>query len=271
MARVAFKLAYIGTDFDGFQIQPGKRTIEFELFKALRDLNIIKDPRDAKYQSAGRTDKGVHALNQVIAFNASNLDLAQPRIINSKLPPSIWIWARAIVPEDFDPRRLAIKREYRYVLYDEGFALKKMKRAAKLFIGEHDFANFSTREKGRGTVRTIHKLKLKKLDDFLLIDIEANSFTWNMVRKIAAALKMIGIGEREEKWIELMLSPSSYREGLQSAPAFGTILKNVIYRNIKFEEDAYSKGKASKTLKEFFIKYYTTSKVLEMLASAMKD
>ncbi len=270
MARIALKIAYIGTDFEGFQIQPGKRTIELELFKALRDLNIIEDPRNAKYQSAGRTDKGVHALSQVIAFDTGKLDLAQPRIINTKLPDSIWTWARALVPEDFDPRREAVKREYRYVLYDENFALEKMRSAAKLFIGEHDFANFSTREKGKSTVRTVYNLTLEKLGNFLLIDIEANSFTWNMVRKIAAALKMIGEGKREERWIELMLLPSKYREGLQSAPAFGAILKNVSYRDIKFEEDAYVKRKASKKLKECFIKYYTTGRVYEELASAMK-
>lgn len=270
MARVALKLAYIGTDFEGFQIQPGKRTIELEIFKALKDLNIIQDPRSARYQSAGRTDKGVHALNQVIAFNTSNLELAQPRVINSKLPDSIWAWARAIVPEDFNPRRHAIKREYRYILYDEGFALEKMKSAAKLFIGEHDFANFSTREGGKSTVRTVYKFKLKKLGDFIVIDIEANSFTWNMVRKIAAALKMIGRGDMEEEWIELMLAPWKHREGLQSAPAFGTILKNVRYRNIKFEMDAYAKRKASEKLRKYFLRYYTTAKVLEELTSAMK-
>ncbi|MEM2925325.1 MAG: tRNA pseudouridine(38-40) synthase TruA [Methanocellales archaeon] len=270
MTRVAFKLAYIGTEFEGFQIQPGKRTIEFEIFKALRDLNIIQDPRSANYQSAGRTDKGVHALNQVIAFNTSKIELAQPRVINSRLPDSIWTWARAFVPEDFDPRIQAIKREYRYILYNEGFALEKMKRAAELFIGEHDFANFSTIERGRSTIRIIHKIKLKKQGDFLFIDIEANSFTWNMVRKIVTALKMIGRGEREEKWIELMLSPSIHREGLQSAPAFGAILKKVRYRNIKFEIDTYAKRKASEKLRQWFIRHYTTAKVLKEIASGMK-
>lgn len=270
MPRIVLKIAYIGTDFEGFQIQPGKRTIEREIFTALRELELIEDPRKARYQSAGRTDKGVHAIGQVIAFNTSKLELALPRIINTKLPDPIWAWAHAKVPENFDPRRHAIEREYRYVLFDRELDVKMIKSAARLFRGEHDFANFSTREKGRSTVRTVLELRVKKLGDFLIFDITGESFAWNMVRKIVTALELVGRGEKDENWIMLMLTPSKHREGLQSAPAYGTILRNVSYRGIEFEEDAYARKKAHKRLEGWFKQYCTMGKVLGELMRAVE-
>ena len=83
--RVALKLAYIGTGFHGSQLQPNVETVEGALFKALRNLGIIESPKSANYTCAGRTDAGVHALEQVVAFDTDKPELAIPRIINSEL------------------------------------------------------------------------------------------------------------------------------------------------------------------------------------------
>ncbi len=268
--RIALKIAYLGTNFDGFQIQPEKRTVEGEIFRALKDHKLIQNPRNARYQAAGRTDKGVHAIGQVIAFNTSKPALALPRVINSKLPDSIWAWAHAAVADDFDPRRHAVKREYRYVLPDDHLDIKRIKSAARFFKGKQDFANFTTREEGKSAVRTLIEVKVRKLGDFLIFDISGESFAWNMVRKIVTALKMIGRQERDEDWIELMLTPSNHREGLQNAPAHGLILKNVSYRGISFEEEIYAKKKACRKLEEWFERYSVMGKILGEMKSAME-
>ena len=79
--RIAFKLAYLGNNYHGFQIQPDVTTVEGELFKALKTMNIFDDPHDANYSYAGRTDKGVHALEQVIALDTDAPDRAIPRAL----------------------------------------------------------------------------------------------------------------------------------------------------------------------------------------------
>ena len=113
--RTALKVAYIGTDFHGFQVQPDVKTIEGELLRALSELNIIDNRHSANYIAAGRTDKGVHAIGQVIAFDTDNPDMVMPRAINSRLPGTIWTWAWSeVVPPGFDPRRDTLSREYRY-------------------------------------------------------------------------------------------------------------------------------------------------------------
>ena len=117
--RVALKMAYFGTIYYGFQIQPDVPTIERELFKAFGMLGIFDDPKDANYSASGRTDRGVHAIGQVVSFDSDRPGLTSPRIINSSLPEGIWIWARSEVPEDFDARRNAISREYRYFIMEK--------------------------------------------------------------------------------------------------------------------------------------------------------
>lgn len=103
--RVALKLAYIGTEFHGSQIQPNVETVEGELFKALR-TSIIESPKSANYTCAGRTDAGVHALEQVVSFDTDKLNLAIPRVINSELPSGIWVWAHAEVPLALMPEEM---------------------------------------------------------------------------------------------------------------------------------------------------------------------
>ena len=109
--RIALKLAYIGDRYHGFQIQQNAHAIESEIFASLEKNNIVDDIKEARYSGAARTDRGVHASGQVIAFDTSTgFGDPLPRIINRDLPDDIWVWAHAVVPSGFDARRDAVRR-----------------------------------------------------------------------------------------------------------------------------------------------------------------
>jgi len=266
--RIALKIAYVGTDHHGFQVQANVKTIEGELFRALRELNIINDPHDAKYIAAGRTDRAVHALGQVVAFNTENPHIAVPSAINSRLDGTLWAWARAEVTPGFDPRRFAKYREYMYIMFGR-FDLSIMKEASQQLIGKHDFYNFAKNDNQRRTISTIKKIDVHEAGEFTVIDIRADHFFWHMVRKIATAMKMVGTGERDTSWFEKMLHPSQFSEGLQPAPAYGLIFKNVEYDNITWDEDKYAKRHISKTLDEMFLKHAVTAQLFREFKDAM--
>lgn len=107
--RIALKFAYLGNDYYGYQIQPGVPTIEGKLLKALKDCDALKNISKARYAASGRTDRGVHALGQVIAFDTDNAEAAKPGTINSALQ-QIWVYAWARVDANFNARTSAIER-----------------------------------------------------------------------------------------------------------------------------------------------------------------
>jgi tRNA pseudouridine38-40 synthase len=266
--RVALKLAYIGTEFHGSQIQPNVVTVEGELFEALRNLGVIESPKSANYTFAGRTDAGVHALGQVVAFDTDKPNLAIPRVINSELPPTIWTWAYAKVPLDFDARRDAASRHYRYVMSGEGYDISRVREASKLLLGTHDFENFSRTDREKSTIRTIESVSARVDGDLTIIDVVGNSFLWNMVRKIVTALSMIGKGVRDKDWLLQMLNPDIYEEGIESAPAYGLTLLKVNYKeNPEWIEDDYSIKRASEQNQKNVLKHRVMAEVLEGLIS----
>ncbi len=262
--RIALKVAYIGTDYHGFQVQPDVKTIEGELFKALQELNIINDPHEANYIGAGRTDRGVHALGQVIAFDTNAPDLAIPRVINSRLPPTIWISARANVPQDFDPRRDARSREYRYIMCGK-YNISLLRSASRLLKGIHDFSNFSTPEKDRSSMCNIGKIDMRVEHEFTIMDIQSDHFLWHMVRKMATAMKMVGSGARDISWLEQMLNPAEFTEGLEPAPAYGLMFKDVEYEGISWDEDAYAKKAIKERLEEQFLWHGVMAEMIKEL------
>ncbi len=267
--RIALKIAYIGTDYHGFQVQPDVRTIEGELFGALRELNIINDPHEANYIAAGRTDSGVHALSQVIAFDTDAPHIAVPRAINSRLHGTIWSWAGAEVQNDFDPRRFAKYREYRYIISGK-YDIRLLSHARDFLMGKHDFYNFVTSEKDRSNICNIEKIVIRESGDYVIIDIRADHFLWHMVRKIATAMKMVGKGEKDLNWIGKMMKPAEFKEGLQPAPAYGLILNNVEYDNITWIEDPYAKKMILKKLDEHFLRHSIMSQMLTELKEGLK-
>ncbi|MGP8336785.1 MAG: tRNA pseudouridine(38-40) synthase TruA [Methanosarcinaceae archaeon] len=264
--KVALKLAYIGTRYNGSQIQPNVMTIEWKVFEALKELGIMDDPKQANFTSAGRTDAGVHALGQIVAFNTDKPNLAIPRVINSKLPNSIWVWAHAHVTEDFNPRRNAVNRSYRYIMSGEQYDISKIRSASKLLIGTHDFENFCIAEDDKNTIRTVERIDVRVSGPLTRIDIQANSFLWNMVRKVVTALMMVGSGVRDIEWLEQMLNPESYEEGIESAPAYGLTLMQVDYpQPIEWIEDSYAIRRAHEHIHEHLIRHRVMAEVLENL------
>ncbi len=231
--KYAFKIAYFGENFHGSQYQPDVRTVEGEILKALERLGI-----DSRVKSAGRTDAGVHAFGQVIAFDSR--EKIFPRMLNSELPEDIVSWAWAKVPEDFDPRR-AKSRVYVYVMYGTDYDISSMRKAVKELIGVHDFSNF-TRKFGEGEscVREIYSAEVRADREFIIFEIEGNAFTWNMVRCIVTALTEIGKQHRSVEWFRELLNPEKYKERVEPAPPYGLILKDVKYDDVEFEVDDYA-------------------------------
>lgn len=229
--KIALKIGYDGTHFSGSQIQPDKRTVEGALLQALLETEVIKNAEAADLSSSSRTDAGVHSIGQVVTFFTDNPRMAIPRILNSKLPQDVWAWAYAEVPDNFDPRRHAIHRRYRYILNADGYDISKMREAAKLFIGTHNFSNFTKKDKDspKSTIRKVEKLDIRSHGSVIKIDIVANSYLWNMVRKIVSALSLVGNGTRETAWISKMLDPENYEKGIEPVPAYGLIFVDIKY------------------------------------------
>lgn len=260
--RIALKLAYIGTEFFGYQIQPGVPTVEGKILKALKELGVVKNPSKARYSAAGRTDRGVHALGQVIVFDTENPELAMPRVVNSKLD-SIWAWAWAEVSQDFNARKSALSREYRYIFWGEGLDFLKMREASRIFLGTRDFTNFATIEKGKTGMCNVEKVSLQEKGPWIYLDIKANRFLWHMVRKIAMVLELIGKGERDEAWLRSMLETPRLNEGLEPLDAHGLILKNVEYPNILWNIDYYARRRAFEEIQERYLWHGTMARILK--------
>lgn len=248
-SKVALRLAYMGTRYAGFQAQPGRRTVQAAVVEALRRSRLIEEIDVPHFTASGRTDKGVHAIDAVISFETEVSASAIPRRINIQLPKDIWTWARADVPMKFDPRRDAVLREYQYFLCDWQFDVHAIRQASDLLNGIHDFRNFS-REKRRSAVRNVFYSHVRVSDDFIVIEVAADSFVWNMMRKLVTALALVGNGQRSVAWFGNMLDSKEHTEGIRSAPASGLILTRVEYAGIEFVKDEYAKKRAYKHIQE---------------------
>ncbi|MCL2157011.1 MAG: tRNA pseudouridine(38-40) synthase TruA [Methanobrevibacter sp.] len=157
MKKIALKIAYIGTNFHGFQRQPNLRTIEGEIIYTLKKLGYIDDVKKSKFSIAGRTDKGVHSLGNIISFMSEREIIINQ--INHSLPDDIQVLAKAPVRYGFKPR-YALMRYYRYMFFEENLDISAMERLSKLFLGEHDFTNFSKRDQ---------KTPVRKIDEINII------------------------------------------------------------------------------------------------------
>jgi tRNA pseudouridine38-40 synthase len=263
--KIALKLAYLGDNYYGFQRQPDLVTVDSEVRTALKLIGVI----NGDFCYAGRTDRGVSALGQVIDFwiDEENAYLARPRCVNGRLPRDVWAWAWAVAPIGFSARWNALWREYRYILWHEGLDLELMRSAAEMLKGEHDFRNFSSCKEG--TVKEILKLEISQENGLVTFAIKANGFLWNMVRKIVRALEMVGSGEKELEWMEELLNPE-LNHGAPSAPAEGLILMDVGYEGLGWHVDEYSRQRAATELAVKVQKRMASAQVARALQRAME-
>lgn len=276
--RIALKLGYLGTRYHGFQIQPQSAvpTIEGALFAALTGLQLLEDRASANYAAAGRTDTGVHALAQVISFDTARPGVT-PRMVNSLLPGDIWVYALATPGSEFNARRDACSREYRYVLplcTQPALDLPRMRDAAACFVGTHDFSSFAQppgpKEREAAHYSPFREVKRITITAdstraLLRVDLEADSFLRKMVRKIVAALIMIGRGLRDRPWLEGLLDRRISAQ-LEPAPACGLILRNVSYPGITFTVDEYARRRMVARLTTELQFHATIAEVLRELA-----
>ena len=219
--RLAFRVSYIGTRFYGSQVQAKERTVEGEFVAACQRLGLFSDFREAGFLSAGRTDRGVHARGQVIAFSTEYPDRAIAAI-NNQLPPDIWCTGYAEVPPEFHPRFDAKSRTYRYYFPARPADPDAMRRAARMFCGNHNFSNFA-RVRDKNPNRTVLSAAIGEEDGFFYLGVTADSFLWHQVRCMAMALLKIGAGEVAEDCIPTLLGQEAER-AIPPAPAEGLIL-----------------------------------------------
>jgi tRNA pseudouridine38-40 synthase len=219
--RLAFRISYLGSRFYGSQMQAACRTVEGEFIAACQRLDLFTDWRKAGFQFAGRTDRGVHACGQVAAFTTGEPERAI-RTLNLQLPPDCWCTGYAKAAPEFHPRYDAKSRTYRYYFSKTPRNTAVMKEAARQFFGSHNFTNFA-RVRDKNPWRTILDIGIRENEGFVYLEVKAGSFLWHQVRCMAAALLLVGEGEKEESDITSLLE-GKIKMPLQPAPAEGLVL-----------------------------------------------
>ena len=237
--RYRARVEYDGTDFAGFQVQPGLRTVQGVLEAALARLGNGVEQR---VDGAGRTDAGVHARGQVIGFTYAGRLAATDlgRALDALLPRDVTVRDVRSAPNGFNPRYAARYREYRYTVWNgprsplhERTALglripldtAAMARAGSAFIGRHDFSTFGAAD--RTSVRTVISVRVRREGRFVTIDVRADAFLRGMVRRMVAVLLEVGLGKMEETAVRTALAgPGPALDGA-AAPAKGLCLTRV--------------------------------------------
>jgi len=219
--RLAFRVSYLGGRFYGSQQQESERTVEGEFIAACRRLSLFSDWRKAGFLFAGRTDRGVHACGQLVAFSTHAPDRAI-RTLSRQLPPDCWCTAYSVVSPEFHPRYDAQSRTYRYYFSAKIPDAPAMDRAAQVFIGSHNFTNFA-RVQGKNPFRNILAIRVGEEDGFVFLEVTAESFLWHQIRCMAAALYLVGMGLEQDDYIAHLLEATT-EKALQPAPAEGLVL-----------------------------------------------
>lgn len=246
MKRVKLIIAYDGTHYCGWQIQPNGITIEEVLNKYLSELLM----EDILVIGASRTDSGVHAFGNVAVFD-TNTKIPADKIsyaLNQRLPEDIRIQDSMEVALDFHPRYCNSIKTYEYQILNRKFDIpsyrltsyfvylplnvENMKIAASYIEGEHDFKSFcSSRSQVENTVRTIHQLDISKEGEMIKIRISGNGFLYNMVRIIVGTLVKVGLGVYPPEYVKEILKKKDRMVAGPKAPAKGLTLIG-----IQFEE-----------------------------------
>ncbi len=244
--RFALVVEYDGTDFSGSQFQANARTVQGDLERAAR---IVFGDDAGRMHLASRTDAGVHALGQIAAFD-SNVRKPASEIrnaLNGNLACDVRVHNVKPMPDDFDPRRDAIAREYRYVINDAAIAspinrrveyhvrqaldVSEMVEAARFFEGTHDFASFAAASKDDSTtVRHVESARVyRRSDNRLIFDIRANAFVRQQIRRMVATLISVGNGSSAIDRVRSLVEVPTRNSATQNAPPHGLTLLRVAY------------------------------------------
>ncbi|HTE86684.1 MAG TPA: tRNA pseudouridine(38-40) synthase TruA [Dehalococcoidia bacterium] len=252
LRRLALLVEYDGTSFAGSQLQSNGPSIQAELERAIEEMTRSF----ARVAFAGRTDAGVHALGQVACFDTQAGYNCEAFVggLNVRLPDAIAVRSARDVEQDFDPRRRAISRRYRYSLVHSmtrvplqrwrawqvpsRLDVEQMRAVGRRLLGEQDFAAFASPEAGGGsTRRRIETVCIRQRGREITVDIEANAFLMHQVRRTVAALVGVGRGRLRIEAFEQHLRearPGSYE---RAAPPYGLCLIGVRYEPPLFAEE----------------------------------
>lgn len=242
--RIKITVAYDGTNYHGWQLQPSGITIESVLNEKLSEL--LRE--NIRITGASRTDAGVHAQGNVAVFDTETR-IPPEKIsyaLNQRLPEDIVVLSSGEVPADFHPRHCDSRKTYEYRILNRQFPDPvrrlytyfyhhpldevKMGRAASFLVGEHDFKSFcSTHALVESTVRRIYDAKVERQGDVIIIRITGNGFLYNMVRIIAGTLIEAGRGRMEPEQMKEILEAKDRKAAGPTAPAPGLTLIGINY------------------------------------------
>lgn len=247
LRNIKLTLAYDGTRYAGFQRQPNGVTIQEKLEEALRRVTGVDDLTIAA--ASGRTDAGVHARGQVVNFvTAATVPTNRwPHALNGLLPADIAVWRAEEVSPEFHARFSATGKRYRYTIQHGPFRapltrlyayhhahpplnLPRMREAAALLVGRHDFAAFrSTGGAAKTSVRTVTGLEVTQVGDLIHMDASADGFLYNMVRIIAGTVLEVGTGKRSLDDVQKALQTGERTLAGRTLPPHGLCLEEVDY------------------------------------------
>lgn len=242
--RLALGIEYDGSRFLGWQTQPGGGGVQDALEPALAGIA----GEAIGVTCAGRTDRGVHAREQIVHFDtqARRPDSAWVRGVNATLPESVAVlWSRE-VPAEFHARYSARARVYRYVLlnrpvrpalaarhagwFHAPLDVGAMREAAALLVGEHDFSSFRSAEcQAKSPVRTLHALQVERRGERIDFVLKANAFLHHMVRNIVGLLVYVGKGKHPPRWAAEVLEAHDRSRAAPTFAAEGLYLEKVEY------------------------------------------
>lgn len=247
MRRIRITVAYDGTDFHGWQIQPDLPTVQGTLERVVSEI----EGKPVLVAGSGRTDAGVHALAQVAAFSIANPIPPENlrRAMNRLLPPSVRVLEAAEVEESFHPRFHAVAKTYEYRMvraescppwewrythhHPYPLDVKRMAALAPVLAGEHDFTAFAASDEsdalGRSKVRTVWSSEIEARGDRLYYRVRGSGFLKHMVRNMVGTLLEAGKGNLGEAELRALLEPGSAKAG-PTVPAKGLFLVGVEYR-----------------------------------------
>lgn len=244
MKRIKLTVAYDGTHYNGWQVQPNGITIEGMLNKAIAELTN----ETVAVIGASRTDAGVHALGNVAVFD-TNTRIPPEKLcyaLNQRLPADIVVQHSCEVPLHFHPRRCESRKTYVYKILNRAFPLplsrhdcyftyrkldvEKMRQAAAYLVGTHDFKSFcSVHSQAETTVRTIYHLAVEKEQDVITIEVTGSGFLYNMVRILAGTLLQVGMGERSPQQMQEILKAKDRSAAGATAPAHGLTMIGITF------------------------------------------
>ena len=242
--RIAMGIEYDGTNYVGWQIQDNGPSVQAVVEGALS--KVADQP--VRVTCAGRTDTGVHALNQVVHFDtdADRNERSWVFGANTHLPKDVAVtWARP-VDDEFHARFSARLRRYRYVILNRAVRptflayrvaweyrpldVQRMAAAGQFLLGEHDFSAYRAAGcQSKTPIRQVSLIEIQRKDDIITIDIEANAFLHHMVRNVAGVLMSIGAGEQAVDWTREVLLTKDRSQGGITAPPHGLYLVDVDY------------------------------------------